>query len=209
MHIPDGFLDPIWVVVTYALSIVALGLASRRAKQDMEERSYIIIPLFSAAVFVAQMLNWPIPGGTSLHFLGGALLGIMLGPYLGMLSMAFVIVVQCLLFHDGGITTLGANLLNMSVIPVLIGYYVFVVLNRTVSKIKRSTFIPALIAGWLSVVIAGIACGIEIGLSPNFPYGINITLPIMGGWHAILGIVEGLITGLIVSHIYKRHSLVT
>lgn len=208
MHIPDGFLDPLWVVATYALSIIALGIAFRRAKESINEKSYVTIPMFSAAIFVAQMLNWPIPGGTSLHFLGGALMGIVLGPYLGMLSMAFVIMIQCLLFHDGGITSLGANLLNISVLSVLVGHYLFKVLNRIMSKIGKSVFIPALIAGWASVALAGIACGIEIGLSPSFPYGMGVTLPIMGVWHAILGLVEGLITGLIVSYLHKRSSLV-
>jgi len=144
------------------------------------------------------MLNWPLPGGTSLHFVGGALSGILLGPWLGFLPMFLVLLVQCLLFHDGGITALGANLLNMAIIDVLAGYAVYKLVPQ------RYKVFGAFLGGWLGITLAGLACGVEIGVSSQLPYGLAVTVPVMAGWHAALGIVEGAITAAVVSYISRR-----
>lgn len=205
MHIPDGFLDTYWVIATYALSLGYFSYIIGKNKLCLDSSSVSLITTMAAAIFVAQMLNWPIPGGTSLHLLGGALAGIILGPYKGSLALALVLIVQAFVFHDGGITTLGANVLNMGIVAVLSGYYIFKLVLKILNDMNnRNVFIASFLAGWLSVFLAGIVCGIEIGLSPQFPYGVKITVPIMGGWHLLLGIVEGLITGLVLVYLMDK-----
>jgi len=128
----------------------------------------------------------------------------MIGPWLGFLTMFLVLFVQCLVFHDGGITTLGANVLNMAIIDVLVGYLIYRIFIK-ISGAKDSVRITsAFLGGWLGITFAGAACGLEIGYSPSFPYGFTITLPVMVGWHAVLGIIEGLITALTISYITRK-----
>ena len=196
MHIPDGFLDPVTAGVTYLVSIAYAVYAFRRLRAE-KGRVELVTPL-AAGIFAAQMLNWPLPGGTSLHFVGGALSGILLGPWLGFLPMFLVLLVQCLLFHDGGITALGANLLNMAIIDVLAGYAVYKLVPQ------RYKVFGAFLGGWLGITLAGLACGVEIGVSSQLPYGLAVTVPVMAGWHAALGVVEGAITSAVVSYISRR-----
>ena len=202
MHIPDGFLDPVTIAITYMAFIAYLVVALTRIKVNRERIA--LVPVLAAGIFAAQMLNWPIPGGTSLHFVGGALAGILLGPFLGFLTLFLVLFIQCLVFHDGGITALGANVLNMAVIDVLVGYGIYKLVTSTLGDNRKSRLIGAFLGGWIGITLAGIACGLEIGFSPSFPYGVLITVPVMGIWHLILGVVEGVITALVVDYLYPR-----
>lgn len=197
MHIPDGFLDPATSAATYLLAL-GYGIAAvRNAKLEGGEYKHLV-PVLAAGIFAAQMLNWPLPGGTSLHFVGGALAGILLGPWLGFLAMTLVLLVQTLVFHDGGITTLGANLLNMAIVAVLAGYLVYRIFPA------RYKVLGAFAAGWLSLTLAGLACGVTLGLSSQFLYGLSVTVPVMAGWHAVLGIIEGVITAAVYSYLKQR-----
>lgn len=204
MHIPDGFLDISMIGVTYILLLGYGGLSLKKIGGLLSSDRASLISVLAAAIFVAQMLNWPLPGGTSLHFVGGALAGILLGPWLGFITMFLVIFIQCLIFHDGGITALGANALNMAIIDVLAGYIIYYSFFRLFGPKNYVRVIAAFLGGWLGIVLAGLACGLEIGYSPLFPYGIEITVPIMVGWHAVLGVIEGVITGLIILYIAQR-----
>ncbi|ABM80114.1 energy-coupling factor ABC transporter permease [Hyperthermus butylicus] len=206
MHIPDGFLDPFWIAGTYAATLAYAVYAWRRIRGLFTREQVVAMSVLAAGIFVAQMLNWPLPGGTSLHFVGGALAGILFGPWLGFYVMALVLAVQTLVFHDGGITTLGANILNMGIVAVLAGYYVYKAIARSLDGTRRARFIGAFLGGWLGIVLAGLAAGVEIGLSPSFPYGVEISVPVMVTWHAALGVIEGLITALVVDYLYQRHS---
>jgi len=197
MHIPDGFLDPLTAALTYAVSLAYAAYAFKKASEGPEDK-LTHASVLAAGIFAAQMLNWPIPVGTSLHFVGGALAGILLGPWLGFVSLFLVLLVQCLVFHDGGITALGANVLNMAIIDVLVGYAVY----RALSPKRKE--VGAFLGGWLGITLAGVACGVEIGVSSQVPYGLAITVPVMGGWHAVLGVVEGLITAAVVSYLSRR-----
>lgn len=203
MHIPDGFLDPITIIVTYMISITYLAFSLVKSK-GIGANKISLATVLAAGIFAAQMLNWPLPGGTSLHFVGSALAGIILGPWLGFLTMFLVLFIQCIVFHDGGITALGANVLNMAIIGVLIGYYIFIIANRLMHETRKARIIGAFLGGWISVILAGIACGLEIGYSPAFPYGIYITVPVMGLWHTALGIIEGVITALIIDNLIMK-----
>ena len=197
MHIPDGYLSPPWVAATYAASLAYAAVAARRLSRLLTPEAVTTVTVFAAAVFAAQMLNWPLPGGTSLHFVGGALAGIVLGPWLGFLAIALVVTVQALVFNDGGITTLGANILNMAVIDVVVGYAVYRLALRLLGSSPRARMIAAFLAGWLGITAAGTAAGVEIGLSPSFPYAVEVTVPVMAAWHAALGVIEGAITALV------------
>ena len=194
MHIPDGFIDLDIAAVFYVLSIVVLGYSLYRVKK--EEVNLSLLGIVAAAIFAAQMLNWPIPGGTSAHLVAGALAGILLGPYAGSLAMATVLIIQCLVFADGGITALGANIWNMAIVDVFIGYYIYKVLEN------KNRYLAAFLAGWFGITIAAMFAGLEVGLSSSFKYGITTTIPVMGLWHGLLGIIEGIITAAVVGYIY-------
>lgn len=195
MHIPDGFLDIELAAVFYILTAVVVAYSAYRVKNELDESRIPLMGVVAAAIFAAQMLNWPIPGGTSAHFVGGALAGILLGPFAGCLSMTSVLVVQALVFGDGGITALGANAWNMAVVNVFVGYYVY----RAI--VNRNNSVAAFVAGWLGITFAAIFAGIEVGLSEGFLYGLSVAVPVMGGWHALLGVVEGAITSGAVSYV--------
>ncbi len=206
VHIPDGYLDPVTCLITYALTLMYAIIAWRRVKGEFSDQRILAASVLAAGVFAAQMIAWPIPGGTSLHFLGGALAGILFGPWMGFYVMALVLVVQALVFHDGGLTTLGANILNMAVIGVVVGYYSFKLLASVSGKSRLGIGLAAALAGWLSLTLAGIAAGLEIGFSPTFPYGVAVSVPIMGLWHAILGVLEGAITSIVYEYLYTTGS---
>lgn len=206
MHIPDGFLDPFWIAITYAATIAYALAAWRRIRGRLGPEQVVSMSVLAAGIFVAQMLNWPLPGGTSLHFVGGALAGILFGPWLGFYVMALVLVVQTLVFHDGGITALGANVFNMAVVDVVVGYAVYRAVAGALGGSRRARLLGAFLGGWLGIVAAGVAAGVEIGLSPSFPYGVEVSVPVMATWHAVLGVIEGVITALVVDYLYQRRS---
>ena len=188
MHIPDGFLDPLVAGLFWLGSAVAIGLAVRRARGELGDERTPLLGVVAAGIFAAQMLNWPIPGGTSAHFVGGAFAGILLGPSLGVLAMTAVITIQALVFGDGGIIALGGNLFAIAVVNVLIGYGVF----RILSEVHESG--AAFVAGWAAVTISALIVALGVGFSSAFAYEIGTTVTIMTGGHALLGIIEGAIT---------------
>lgn len=198
MHIPDGFLD-LWIcAVMYLISAVVIGYSIRKLKGKLESSQAPLIGIVGAGIFAAQMLNWPIPGGTSAHFVGGAIAGILLGPYAGCLSMVSVLTIQCLVFGDGGITALGANIFNMAIVAVFVGYGIFKALRR------YNQDVSLFLAGWLGIWLGALAAGVEIGVSSIFAYGLVTTVSVMGIWHGALGIVEGLITMLAVRYVLVK-----
>jgi cobalt/nickel transport system permease protein len=132
------------------------------------------------------------------------LAGIMLGPWLGFISIFLVLLVQCLVFHDGGITTLGANVLNMAIVAVLVGYVIYKILVTKFGAKDSVRTIGGFLGGWLGITLAGALAGLEIGYSPSFPYGLSITLPVMAGWHAALGVIEGIITALTILYLTRK-----
>ncbi|MEZ0248833.1 MAG: energy-coupling factor ABC transporter permease, partial [Thermoproteus sp.] len=152
----------------------------------------------AGGIFVAQMLNWPIPGGTSLHFVGGAFASMYLeNPWAGSIAMALMLAVQTLLFHDGGITTYGANFLNMGVVDVWIGWALWRLLAG------RWPLLGAFLGGWLGIFVAGTAAGLEIGLMPTVGFPLSVTVPAMAVPHFLLGLVEGAITAALVGALMR------
>ncbi|HII95818.1 MAG TPA: energy-coupling factor ABC transporter permease [Candidatus Methanofastidiosum sp.] len=199
MHIPDGFLDMDIALAYYVLSAIVIGICIYKIKKDgIDEKRVPIAGLVAAGIFAAQMLNWPIPGGTSAHFVGGAVAAIILGPFLGCIAMVSVVSIQALVFGDGGITALGTNLFSMAIVDVFVAYYIYKFLS------KKNTKIAAFVAGWIGITLGAINTGIATGLSSTFQYSISTTVPVMGIWHGALGIIEGLITVAVISYIEKN-----
>jgi len=192
MHIPDGFLSVLVSVVFWALSILAIGYSLRRIGKDMDERQVPMMGVLAAAIFAGQMLNFAVAGGTSGHLLGATLATVLLGPWAAVLVMTCVVGIQALVFQDGGLLAMGANIFNMGVIGVFVAYTVY----QTVQKLARGKswgiFVGGFAAAWLSIVIAALAAALQLALSGTSPA--NIAVPAMAGIHAIIGIGEGLIT---------------
>jgi len=188
MHIPDGYLD-LWIaLVLWVAAGISVGIAVRRARGALDARRTPLLGVTAAGIFAAQMLNWPIPGGTSAHFVGGAFAGVVLGPWLGILAMTAVLSIQTLVFGDGGIVALGANVFAMGVLDVVVGYLVF----RLLRPVHRTG--AAFVAGWSAITLSAIAVGVAVGASSAFAYQVETTILIMGVGHAVLGLIEGAIT---------------
>ncbi|MBA2740980.1 MAG: energy-coupling factor ABC transporter permease [Actinobacteria bacterium] len=192
LHIPDGFLSN-WVAALCwlpATAAVAIGL--RKSTAELIEPRIPVLGVTAAFIFAAQMLNFPIAGGTSGHFLGAALAAILLGPWVACVAMAVVIAIQAFLFADGGITALGANTLNMGVIgALLVGY--LMLWTRDLLPKRRGAFLAIAGAGaWLAVMAGAAATSFELAISDTVPLG--TVLPAMLGVHALVGIGEAIIT---------------
>lgn len=194
MHIPDGFLDARTSVVTYIASAGTVGYALYKAREELEEKRIPVLGITAAFIFAAQMLNFPVAGGTSGHFLGAILAMTLLGPFSGFLIISVVLLVQCLFFADGGLTALGANIFNMGIMGGLLSYYLLTLAKKALSRFgeRKSLLFSTALFSWFSVAIASAACAIELALSRTVPIG--VVLPAMVGIHSIIGIGEALIT---------------
>ena len=192
MHIPDGFLSLPVSLVGWAISIAMLAYATRLTGRQLGEKQVPLMGVMAAFIFAAQMLNFTVAGGTSGHLIGGALAAILLGPWAGTLIMTAVVAVQALLFQDGGLVVMGANILNMGIIACFVGYYAYTWLTPIVGQRSWGMLARAFVAAWLSVVISAIATAIELGLSGTIP--LTVALPTMGTVHVLIGIGEGVIT---------------
>jgi cobalt/nickel transport system permease protein len=200
MHIPDGFLTTNVWASAWAISIGSVGFCLKKTAQILKDRMVPLMGIMSAFIFAAQMINFPVIGGTSGHLLGGVLAAVLLGPYAGAVVLTCVLIFQCLIFQDGGLLALGTNILNMAIIGTLGGYIVFVVLHKIFGS-KKGFMVGAAVASWLSVVIAASFCALELAISGLSP--LHIVLPAMVGIHAIIGIGEALITVAVLSFIQK------
>jgi cobalt/nickel transport system permease protein len=192
MHIPDGFLSAAVAVVLWIISIGAIAIALRRVNQDLGERQVPVMGVLAAAIFAGQMLNFAVAGGTSGHLMGAAVAVILLGPWGAVLVLTTVVGVQALIFQDGGLLALGANIFNMGVVGVTVSYFVFQTVRRLARGRRWGLFVSGFIAAWSSIVIASLAAALELALSGTSPA--NIAVPAMGGIHALIGVGEGLIT---------------
>ncbi|MBS7655757.1 energy-coupling factor ABC transporter permease [Candidatus Bathyarchaeota archaeon] len=199
MHIPDGFLDLKICLITYALTIIFWFFAFRKAKETLTDKQIPLMAVLTAMFFAAQMMNYPIIGGTTAHLLGGPILAITLGPYGGLISMSVILLIQALFFGDGGLTTLGANVWNMGIIGVFIPYIVWILLPKNRNRMVLGAFLGAFIGD----VLAAISAGLELGFSTKFLYGISISVPVMAVHHSIMGVGEGIVTSIIILILLK------
>ena len=189
LHIPDGFLNLVISIVFWLATIVMVGLAISKTNKSLGEKQIPLMGIMAAFIFAAQMLNFPVAGGTSGHFLGGALAAIILGPWAGILVMTAVIGVQGFLFQDGGLLVMGANIFNMGILTAVIGFGLY----RTV--INRSRGVRLTVAGlaaWLATMAAALFTSLQLWLSGTSR--LEIVVPTMLGVHALIGIGEAIIT---------------
>ncbi len=198
MHIPDNFLSLLISIICWGITVAILAFAVSRTNKSLGERQVPLMGVMAAFIFAAQMINFPVAGGTSGHLLGGALVAILLGPWAGMLVMTAVIAVQGLLFQDGGLIVMGANILNMGLLTSVVGYGLY---RSVIGKSQSTRLTVAGLAAWLSVMTGALLASFELWLSGTAR--INIVVPAMLGVHAVIGIGEALITVAALAFIYR------
>jgi len=207
MHIPDGYLSPATVVASYTLALPLWVYGFKKLKENLNEETLPLIGGLSALSFIIMMFNIPIPGGTSGHAVGAALIAILFNPWIGFISVSLVLLIQSVVFGDGGISALAVNSLGMAFVGSFSGYYIF-------NWLKNIKFAP-FIAGWASAVASSLLIAIVLGIQPYwseagkplyFPFDLTTTIPALVGSHmAFFGIVEGLFTQLIYNYITKKN----
>jgi cobalt/nickel transport system permease protein len=198
MHVPDGFIDAPVSLFAFVLAAAVLGVAVVRSRAELDDRTAPLAGLTAVFIFAAQMINFPVGAGTSGHLLGGALAAILVGPWAGMLVVTVVLVVQALLFADGGLTALGINVLNMAVVTAAVGWLVFRLGVRFVKTPKGAALVAG-VAAFLSVPASALAFVAEYALGGTAPVSLAAVAAAMGGVHVLIGIGEGIITGLVVA----------
>jgi len=215
MHIPDGYLGPATCGVFYAAMLPVWTVASKIVKKTLKARQVPLLAIGAAFSFVIMMFNVPIPGGTTGHAVGGVLVAILLGPWAACIAITVALVIQALLFGDGGITAIGANCFNMAFILPFAGYYLYKAISYNAPINSNRRVIAAGAAGYIALNIAALFTGIEFGLQPLLhhtangqalycPYGLNIAVPAMAGEHLLIfGWVEAIMTALVIKYLLK------
>ncbi|GAB4306436.1 MAG: energy-coupling factor ABC transporter permease [Promethearchaeota archaeon] len=223
MHVPDGLLDLPVLAATWAATCGYAAFAIRKSRKSLTEERVPVLGVLAAVVFAFQMLNFPISAGTSGHLLGFVLVAALTTPTAAFLVMFVILAIQALMFADGGVLSLGANVFNMGVVTLL-GYWVFLAVRKRLNSaastevlgagstdsgslgpekrggaetqppVERELVVGGLVGGWVSVVAASLVAGVELGASSAFPYGLVVTVPVMLGYHVVIGLGEGLIT---------------
>lgn len=196
MHIPDGFIDAKTAIAAAALSAAGVGTALRQARRHMPRRTVPLMGLAAAFIFAAQMLNFPVGAGTSGHLVGAVLAAVLLGPTAAVIVMTAVLSVQCLLFADGGVSALGANIFNMAIIGSIGGYGIYAAVHRFCGG-ARGRLMAAAFASWCSTVLASICCAGELAWSGTVPWSAGF--PAMAGVHMVIGLGEALITAMVIA----------
>lgn len=216
MHIPDGYLGPATSGVFYAAMAPLWMAASRIVKKTLRAKQVPLLAIGAAFSFLIMMFNVPIPGGSTGHAVGGVLVAILLGPWAAMIAVTVALVIQALLFGDGGITAIGANCFNMAVVIPFVGYYTYVLISGKAEVNSKRRVIAAFVAGYIGINVAALLAGVEFGLQPLLchtaeghalycPYGLGVAVPAMIGEHLLIfGWVEAIVTALVVKYMQKQ-----
>jgi len=217
MHIPDGYLGPPTYLAAYAACAPLWAVAARRLRERLSARRAPLLAISAAFSFLVMMFNIPLPGGTTGHAVGGVLIAIAVGPWGAMLSITIALVIQALLFGDGGITAIGANCLNMAFVMPFTGYAAYRLLSGLLAS-EKGKAVAAGIGGWLGLNAAALTTALMLGIQPLLhtgadgralyaPYPLSVAIPAMMLGHLTLaGAVEGLITGLTVYFLRRSQS---
>jgi len=215
MHIPDGYLSPQTYVPFYAFIIPYLGIAARKVSKALRSRHVPLLALGAAFSFVIMMFNVPIPGGTTGHAVGAVIVAIILGPWAASIAVSIALIVQALLFGDGGITAIGANCFNMGVVIPFVGYYIYKLISGNSEITSPRRWVAGAVGGYIGINVAAVIAGIEFGIQPMIasgpdghplyaPYSLSVAVPAMAIEHLILfGLVEALVTALIIIYLQK------
>jgi len=216
MHIPDGYLGPATSGVMYAVMLPVWAVASKIVKKTLKAKQVPLLAIGAAFSFVIMMFNVPIPGGTTGHAVGSVLVAILLGPWAACIAVTVALVVQALLFGDGGITAIGANCFNMAFVEVFVGYYLYKLISGSSLVISGRRVIAAGIAGYVAINVAAFSAAIMFGIQPLLhktvngqslycPYGFNVAIPTMLGEHILIfGWVEAVVTALVIKYLQKQ-----
>ena len=200
MHIPDGFLDAKTVIATGALATGGLGFALRQVGARLPRRRVPLMGLAAAFVFAAQMLNFPVAGGTSGHLVGGVLTAVLLGPSAAVVVLSAVLIVQCFLFADGGVLALGANIFNMAIVNSVAGYGIYRAVRRLFGGL-RGLVLAAAFAAWCATVLAAVCCTGQLASSGTVAWA--VAFPAMANVHMLIGLGEALITALVIAGVAR------
>jgi cobalt/nickel transport system permease protein len=216
MHIPDGYLSPQTYVPLYVVSASIIGIAVKKVKKKLTTKLIPFLGMSAAFTFLIMMFNLPIPGGTTGHAMGGAIIALLFGPWVATISISVALIIQAFVFGDGGITTLGANCFNMAIVVPFFAYVIFKLINgRSESWMRMS--ISAFLSGYISISVASIVTAVELGIQPILasssdgtplfaPYSLKIAVPAMAFGHLVLfGVVEGVVTVLLFRYFYKNN----
>jgi len=215
MHIPDGYLSPQTYIPLFGAFVSIAAVAVKKVKNEVSKRDIPYLGMAAAFSFVIMMFNLPIPGGTTGHAVGAAVIAILFGPWAATIAVSVAIIIQALIFGDGGITAIGANCFNMAIFMSFASYYLFKLFSHNPAATGRVFFI-AFISGYLSLVLAAVLTAAELGIQPLIasasdgkalycPYDISIAIPAMAIGHLLLfGIVEGIITSIVVRYFLKN-----
>ncbi|MFD3590294.1 energy-coupling factor ABC transporter permease [Streptomyces sp. NPDC058683] len=198
MHVPDGFIDAPTSAVTAVVAAGALAVSLRGARRELDERTAPLAGLVAAFIFAVQMLNFPVAAGTSGHLLGGALAAILVGPYTGVLCVSVVLLMQGILFADGGLTALGVNITDMAIVTTVVAYAVFRGLLKVLPRTRRSVTAASFVAALLSVPAASVAFTLLYAIGGTTDVSIGKVATAMIGVHVLIGIGEAAITALTV-----------
>jgi cobalt/nickel transport system permease protein len=216
MHIPDGYLSPQTYIPLFAVSATIIGIAVQKVKRQMTTRLIPFLGMSAAFSFLIMMFNIPIPGGTSGHAVGGAIIALLFGPWVATISVSVALIIQAFVFGDGGITALGANCFNMAIVIPFIAYGIFRLIGGKSESQTRIT-VGAFLAGYISLSVAAVITAVEFGIQPVLastpdgtplfaPYPLKIAIPAMAFGHLILfGVIEGIITVLLFRYFYKNN----
>lgn len=215
MHIPDGYLGPYTYMTMWIIMIPIWYYAGKKLSTDLKSKQVPLLALASAFSFVIMMFNMPIPGGSTGHAVGGAIVGIVLGPWAAVISISVALVLQALMFGDGGITAIAANCFNMGVVMPFVGYYVYKFLSGSTDITSSRRVLASAVAGYISITLAAGFTGFEFGIQPilqhdangvplYMPYGLNVTMPAMVLEHVLgFSILEALVTALVFAYIQR------
>ena len=216
MHIPDGYLGPATSGIMYAVMLPIWALASGIVKKTLRAKQVPVLAIGAAFSFVIMMFNVPIPGGTTGHAVGAVLVAILLGPWAACIAVTVALVVQALLFGDGGITAIGANCFNMAFVEVFSGYFLYKLISGSSSIDSGRRVVAASIAGYIALNIAALSTAIMFGIQLILhraadghalycPYGLNVSIPAMLSEHLLIfGFVEGIVTALVIKYLQKQ-----
>ena len=217
MHIPDGYLSPQTYLPLYGASIAFWALALKKMKRELPAAHIPYLAMAASFSFLIQMFNIPAPGGTTGHAVGSGLIAILLGPWTAVIAISVVLILQALVFGDGGVTAIGANCFNMGIIMVFVSYWIFKLLSRNFKSNFRLG-LAAFLSGYLGLTVAALVTAVELGIQPLIargpdgrplyaPYPLSIAIPAMAIEHLFLfSIIEGVITALIIRYFFKHEA---
>ncbi|RQW81537.1 MAG: cobalt transporter CbiM [Methanothrix sp.] len=220
MHIPDGYLGPYTYIAMWIIMIPIWYYAGKKLSTELRSKQVPLLALAAAFSFVIMMFNVPIPGGSTGHAVGGAIIGIVLGPWAAIIAISVALVLQALMFGDGGITAIAANCFNMAVVMPFVAYYVYRAISANTEITSSRRVIASAVAGWLSLTTAAAFTGFEFGIQPllhhtaegvplYMPYSLNVTVPAMILEHVLgFGILEALVTALIFAYIQRTDTTI-